>query len=70
MLSKVYAALELPFDEASVGAVADESRSVRILELEQAIIEALASHATTRPSRQDTATQDLARELLPHHRVG
>lgn len=69
VLSRVYAALELPFDEASVGAVADESRAVGILELEQAIIEALAAQAGIRPSRQDMATLGLARELLPLHRL-
>ncbi len=68
LLAKVYGALEIPFDEASVGAVADESPRAGV-QLERALIDELAPAATLRPSSVDTATLALARGLLSHHRV-
>lgn len=69
LLSQVYDALELPFDESSVGSVLNESRQTDLLELEQAITDSLAPQAVSRPTAEDAATLSLARELLPQHRV-
>jgi octanoyl-[GcvH]:protein N-octanoyltransferase len=69
LLAKVYGALDLPFNETSVGAVSEESSRAGALNVEKAMVAALAPNARTAPSDSESATLALARGLLPQHRL-
>jgi lipoate-protein ligase A len=68
-LTEVYGALDLPFDQSSVGAVGDEAPGVDAPVVEQAAIAALGRGTAQQPTRSDEETLTLATRLLPHHRV-
>ena len=65
VLVDVYAALELDWDPATVGAVADEV-DVSLDEVERAVV---AAYGTAADSPLDAATLALAAELEPRHRL-
>lgn len=68
LLAGVYGALELPFDPASVGAVADES-SLSLDALEAAIGAAYAEHTGLTAADLDDATVAEAETLLADYQV-
>ncbi|TRY17106.1 lipoate--protein ligase family protein [Tessaracoccus rhinocerotis] len=67
LLADVYAALELPFDPASVGAVATEAPRTTLDVLEQAFIGAYDDRFGLVESRPDEALLAAARALVPDH---
>ena len=64
LLRRVYDALELPFDTASVGSVRDEAGAVELAEVERAVVEA---YPVARLGSIDEQTLAEARGLLPDH---
>lgn len=69
LLAEVYDALQLPFDPASVGAVASESLAATIDVLEQALVGAYDDRFGLTASRFDDAFVAEARILGRDHRV-
>jgi lipoate-protein ligase A len=68
VLVPVYAALELEWDPASLGALADEAPRATFADAERAVLRALAPGAG--PGLLDDETHALADELEPRHTVG
>jgi lipoate-protein ligase A len=68
VLEDVYAALELDWDPATAGAVADEV-AVGIDEVERAVVDAYATHEDLVRYSLDTATLARAAALEPRHAV-
>jgi octanoyl-[GcvH]:protein N-octanoyltransferase len=68
-LAQMYEALQLPFDERSVGAVRDEAPRADGGTVEQAVLAAIGSGIAPEPTRTEDATLTQARELLRHHLV-
>lgn len=70
VLTEVYAALGQPFDDASVGSVADEARDRGRAadQLERRLVDAYRSHGIE-PTPLDDDTLTLAAELAPQHVV-
>jgi octanoyl-[GcvH]:protein N-octanoyltransferase len=66
VLRDVYTALELEWDPATVGAVADEVVGVGIDEVERAVLEA---YRAVDAGSLDDATLSLAARLEPRHRI-
>lgn len=69
LLTEVYGALEQPFDEASVGAVSDESPGVDPRAVEGALLSAYAGLRRLEEADLDADTVSLAAELTPQHRA-
>lgn len=73
VLESLYGALELPFEGASVGSVADElgdgSGNVTLDLVEAVVLAAYDAHDGLRPSRPDEGLLDEARGLLDDHRL-
>ncbi len=66
-LRPVYAALDLEWDPAAVGAVEDEAPGVTIESVAAAVIAELDRRHDMAPGRLDEATLALARRLRPEH---
>ncbi len=69
LLREVYGALGLPFEEASVGSLAEEAPGCTLDEAEDALLEAYAARYGLRPSGLPEDLVEEARALLPDHRV-
>lgn len=69
LLARVYAALEVDFDPASVGAFAREAPGVPLETLEQAVIGAYDDRFGLLESRIDETAVDEARAMVADHRV-
>jgi octanoyl-[GcvH]:protein N-octanoyltransferase len=70
VLNGIYAALDLPFDSASVGSLASETNvGVSTPEVEQALVAAFAPNARGVPCPVHASTLALAEELLSGHLV-
>jgi octanoyl-[GcvH]:protein N-octanoyltransferase len=69
VLTDVYRALELDWDPATVGAVADEVPGVGLDAVERAVLEAYGRRWETLAGKLDAATLDRARALEPRHEV-
>ena len=63
----IYAALDLDWDPATLGAVEDEVDAIAPEQVERALRDELAPEAT--PADVDDATRALAAELAPRHAV-
>ncbi len=71
VVGDVYAALDLPADPATTGAVEDEVASVTLDGVEEALLAAYAvARGPLAPATVDAATISLARELEPRFRPG
>jgi hypothetical protein len=70
MLERVYRALELDWDPATVGAVAEEAPGVRIDDVEHALLSAYAQRYRLLPATipPDAVTASL--ERVAQHHVG
>lgn len=68
VLRRVYDALEVPFDTASVGAVRDEA-AASLAEVERALLAAYAERFGLEPSALDAGTVAQAAAMLDDHRV-
>jgi lipoate-protein ligase A len=66
VLRDVYEKLELDWDEATAGSVAEEVPGVSVLEVEHAV---LAAYPDLEYGALDEPTQELARSLIPKHRL-
>jgi lipoate-protein ligase A len=66
VLREVYEKLELDWDDATAGSVAEEVPGVSVLDVEQAV---LAAYPDLEYGHVDDATLTLARELVPEHRL-
>jgi octanoyl-[GcvH]:protein N-octanoyltransferase len=69
VLEPVYAALELEWDPATTGAVEDEVPGVTLDAVEQALLDALGTHADLRPAELDPETLALASRLEDRHGI-
>lgn len=69
VLAEVYRLLDQPFDEASVGSLADEVGALDAATVEGALLAAYGRRAPLEPAHPDAATQELARELVGQYRV-
>lgn len=67
VLEPVYAALELPWDPATAGAVEDESTTAGLEGVREAVLEELLARRPWRPGRVDSDTLRLAESLIPWH---
>ncbi len=68
LLGTVYAALELPFEPASVGAVRDEV-DVTLDDVERAFLDAYAARFTLEPASINGSTIAEARSMVADHRI-
>lgn len=69
LLRKVYASLDLPFDDASVGSLAEEAPGRTLEEVEDAVLGAYDARYGLTPSGLPDGLVDEARALLPDHTV-
>jgi octanoyl-[GcvH]:protein N-octanoyltransferase len=69
VLRDVYDALELDWDPATVGAVADEVAGVGIDDVERAVLEAYAARASLVEAPLEAGTLSRAAQLEPAHRI-
>jgi octanoyl-[GcvH]:protein N-octanoyltransferase len=69
VLGDVYRALELDWDPATAGGVADEVPGATVGGVEQAVLAAYARRWKLVPAALPAATLDRARRLLPRHTV-
>lgn len=69
LLRDVYAALELPFDDASVGALAEEAPSASLDAVESAVLDAYAARWDLTPAPFPEGLAEAARLLLREHSV-
>jgi lipoate-protein ligase A len=70
VLGEVYRALGQPFDEASVGSVAEEvGAAVDTAAVERAVLDAYGRRASLEPAPVDAAALALAGDLVPQYRV-
>jgi lipoate-protein ligase A len=69
VLADVYAALELDWDPATAGGVADEVAGVTVDDVERAVLEAYASRWDLVEASLDAGTLERADRLLPRHEV-
>jgi octanoyl-[GcvH]:protein N-octanoyltransferase len=69
VLEDVYDALELEWDPATAGGVADEVRAVGVDDVERAVIAAYARRGELVHGEIDTASLSLAERLEPRHAV-
>jgi lipoate-protein ligase A len=70
VLIPVYEALELEWDPATAGSVADEVGELGAVAVEEAILAAIAERYDLREEPLDRATLGLAEQLEAEHRVG
>ena len=68
LLGEIYAKLELPFDEASVGSLTGEVPTLTVEAVERAVLEAWGA-AEVSPDALDPETVELAQELVAQHRA-
>jgi octanoyl-[GcvH]:protein N-octanoyltransferase len=68
LLGRVYDALELPFEPASVGAVRDEV-DITLDEVHRAVLDAYSSRFALEPGHLDDAVLAEARSMVGDHRV-
>ena len=66
VLREVYERLELEWDDATAGSVAEEVPGVSVLDVERAV---LAAYPDLEDEALDEATLDLAESLVPEHRL-
>lgn len=69
LLREVYGALELPFEDSSVGAVSEEARGVGLSEVERALLSAYDSRYGLILADLPAELLEEARALLPDHVV-
>jgi octanoyl-[GcvH]:protein N-octanoyltransferase len=69
LLGKVYGALDLPFQETSVGSVRGEAPKASALDVERAVVEAFAPGVERVPTEVDEASLAVARGLLSQHQA-
>jgi octanoyl-[GcvH]:protein N-octanoyltransferase len=69
VLDPVYEALDLGWDPATVGSLADEVPGITLDRAERAVVEAFAARFDLVEARTDGRTLELARSLLPRHTV-
>lgn len=69
LLREVYASLDLPFDDASVGSLAEEAPGRTLGEVEAAVLEAYDARYGLTPSRLPDGLVDEARALQADHTV-
>ena len=69
VLGPVYAALELDWDAATAGAVADEAPGVGLEQAEEALLAELGQRFELEPAEIDPATLELAARLEASHRA-
>jgi octanoyl-[GcvH]:protein N-octanoyltransferase len=69
VLEDVYDALELEWDPATAGGVADEVGAVSVDDVERAVVDAYGRRGELVPGEIDATTLTRARELEPRHAV-
>lgn len=69
LLREVYASLDLPFDDASVGSLTEEAPGRTLEEVEDAVLGAYDARCGLTPSGLPDGLVDEARALLPDHTV-
>lgn len=69
VLRDVYGALDLPFDDGSVGSVSEEVAGVAVSDVEEALLSAYDSRYGLTPDELSAELVEEARALLPDHVV-
>jgi octanoyl-[GcvH]:protein N-octanoyltransferase len=69
LVPEVYDALELPFDERSLGSLSEEVPGLSLDEVEEAVLNAYDERFGLTPVDLPAVLGAEARELLPHHRI-